>query len=110
MSNRNSTIPVATATPGARAIDVVFLAANYTPDITASLGQVITVHIGISGANDAIIQYTMDGGASYHSFLNEEPLKNTSALEKQITIRFGAQVNFRAKSAITLDFCHVDLV
>lgn len=109
MTNRNTTIPLATATPGARDVNVVFLAANYVPDISSSLGQVITVHIGIGVTNDAIIEYTVDG-TIYHSFLNSEILKKNSALEKQITIRQGDEVNFRAKSAILLDYCRVDLV
>lgn len=110
MANRNTTIPVATAIPGTRAVEVAFLAADYVPDISASLGQLITVHIGISGANDSIIQYTLDGGSTFHSFLNEELVKNTAGLEKQITLRSGDSVNFKALSAITLDFCRVDLV
>lgn len=109
MGNRNVTIPVATATPGARGIDVVFLAADYEPEISASLGQVVTVHIAIGDTADSIIEYTVDG-TKFHSFLNSVPLKKDSAIERQITLRAGDKLNFRAKIAIELDYCLVDLV
>lgn len=108
MGNRNVTIPVATASPGAKGVDVKFLFTDYEPDISKVYGQVVTVHIAISGA-DAIIQYTRDG-TKFHSFLNGEVLKTDAAIERQITLRFGDKLNFRAKAAITLDYCLVDLV
>ena len=109
MANRNVTIPVATAVPGARAIDADFLAADYIPDISASLGQVVTVHIAIDATADSIIEYTLDG-VKFHSFLNGVALKASSAIERQITLRAGDALNFRAKTAIGLDYCFVDLV
>ncbi len=109
MGNRNVTIPVATAIPGARAIDADFLAADYEPDISSVYGQVVTVHIAIDDTANSIIEYTRDG-TKFHSFLNGEVLKADSAIERQITLRFGDKLNFRAKTAITLDYCLVDLV
>ena len=60
---------------------------EYEPDISESLGQVVTVHIAIDATADSIIEYTLDG-VKYHSFLNGEVLKADSAIERQITLRF----------------------
>ena len=109
MGNRNVTFPVATAAPGARGIDVDFLAADYEPDISKSAGQVVTVHIAIDATAESIIEYSRDG-IKFHSFLNGVALKADSAIERQITLRFGDKLNFRAKAAIGLDYCLVDLV
>jgi len=109
MGNRNATFPVATAIPGARAIDADFLAADYAPDISKFNGQVVTVHLAIDSTADSIIEYTLDS-AKFHSFLNGVPLKADSAIERQITLRFGDTLNFRAKAAIGLDYCYLDLV
>lgn len=106
--NRNVTFPVADGS-GARAIDADFLTEDYQPDISKVYGQVVTVHIAIDDTAESIIQYTRDG-TKFHSFLNNETLKAESAIERQITLRFGDKLNFRAKTAIGLDYCLVDLV
>jgi len=109
MGNRNVTIPVATATPGSRGVDVDFLAADFVPDISNNSGQVVTVHIAIDSTSDSVIEYTLNG-TNFHSFLNGVALKASSAIERQITLRTGDALNFRAKTAIGLDYCLVDLV
>jgi len=109
MGNRNVTIPVATAIPGARIANADFLAADYEPDISKFYGQIVTVHIAIDNTNESVIEYTLDG-IKFHSFLNSVALKLDSAIERQILLRFGDKLNFRAKTNIGLDYCYVDLV
>lgn len=118
MVNRNVTIPVATAEPKLSKIAKQeflgtllpsFTAIPYEPDISSSLGQVVTVHIAIGALAESIIEYTLDG-VKYHSFLNGLTLKINSALERQITLRAGDKLNFRADLSVDLDYCFVDLV
>jgi len=109
MANRNSTITAATGVPGAKTPAQTFLASNYAPDVTEGLGQVVTVHFAIDGTNDSIINYTVDG-TKYHSFLNGIALKANSAIERQITLRQGDQLNFKSAVNIGLDYLYLDLV
>lgn len=109
MSNRNITFPVATGTPGAKSADEKLLDNDYVPDISANYGQVVTLHMGI-GSVATLVQYTVDGGTSWHSFLNGEELKSNSALERQITLRYQDQLNFRLRTATDLSYLYVDLV
>ena len=109
MANRNVTIPVATGVPGAKTPASTFLAANYVPDISSGLGQVVTVHMAIDNTADSIINYTVDG-TKYHSFLNGISLKAESAIERQITLRQGNQLNFKSAVNIGLDYLYLDLV
>lgn len=111
MGNRNVTLPVATAVPGIFNGGDPFLASDYIPDISAPYGQLITVHIAITGASvGAVIRYSKDGGGVWINFLNGEPLTPGSGLERQILLRFGDVVNFSSDSDIILAFCEVDLV
>ena len=111
MGNENVTKPVATATPGAKGIAVNFLDNNYEPDISSSLGQLVTVHLATTIASAAgIIRYTKDGGTTWINFLNGEQLTPGSGLERQITLRFGDELNFSSDVAIILALCELDLV
>jgi len=111
MGNRNVTLPVATATPGAKSAGADFLASDYIPDISAPYGQLVTVHIALTAASPpSIIRYSKDGGTTSVNFLNGDQVTAGSGLERQILLRFGDTLNFSALDAITLAFCEVDLV
>lgn len=111
MANQNITIPLETATPGAKAEDEKFLDDDYEPDISKSVGQLVTVHLALTSLSVAgIIRYTKDGGTTFINFLNGDALTSGSGLERQITLRFGDKLNFSASEDIILAFCEVDLV
>lgn len=111
MGNRNITIPIATATTGAKSAEADFLTSDYIPDVSTSLGQLVTVHLAlISTSLPAVIRYTKDGGTSWINFLNGEQLTAGSGLERQITLRSGDELNFSADVAVNIAFCELDLV
>ena len=111
MGNRNISIPVSTATPGVKSAEGKFLDADYIPDISKFYGQLVTVHLALSEISlPGIIRYTLDGGTTYHNFLNGEQLTSGSGLSRPILMRFGDQLNFSADVEIDLSFCYVDLV
>lgn len=111
MGNRNITIPIDSATPGVKSGAEKFLAADYTPDISAGLGQLVTVHIALDATSAAsIIRYSKDGGTTWINFLNAVQLTAGSGLERQILLRSGDALNFSALDGVTLAFCELDLV
>lgn len=111
MGNRNVTLPLATAIPGAKTAAEKFLPSDYTPDITDVYGQLVTVHIALTEASAAsVIRYSKDGGTTWVNFLNGDELTSGSGLERQILLRFGDTLNFSALTGITLAFCELDLV
>ncbi len=111
MGNRNVTLPVATATPGAKSPAEKFLASDYIPDISSPYGQLVTVHIALTNSSAAsVIRYSKNGGTDWVNFLNGDQLTTASGLERQILLRFGDLLNFSALDGITLAFCEVDLV
>lgn len=111
MGNRNVTLPLGTATPGAKSSGEKFLPADYTPDITDVYGQLVTVHLALDPASaPSVIRYTKDGGTTWVNFLNGDQLTTGSGLERQILLRFGDTLNFSALDGITLSFCELDLV
>lgn len=109
MANRNVTIPIATGTPGNKTPGTNFLSADYEPDISSGLGQVVTVHLAIDVTATSIITYAVDG-VNFHSFLNGVALQASSAIEKQITLRAGDKLNFRCLTTLGLDYLYLDLV
>ena len=111
MGNRNVTIPVAAATPGAKLAAEKFLVPDYTPDITDVYGQLVTVHLALDPTSaDSIVRYSVDGGNTWINFLNGDQLTGGSGLERPILLRFGDQLNFSAFVGVVLAFCRVDLV
>lgn len=108
MGNDRLTKFVADATPGARAINAVFFAADVTPDISTA-GTLFTYNIQISGG-PAIIEITTDGQATWHSINNGVEVGATSTFTAQELIDLGGAFNIRSKSAITLDKAIVRLV
>lgn len=111
MGNRSVTLPLATATPGAKTASEKFLAADLVPDISETFGQLVTVHIALDPASSAsVIRYSKDGGTTWVNFLNGVQLTAGSGLERQILLRFGDTLNFSALDAVTLTFCEVDLI
>lgn len=108
MGNDRLTKFVADATPGARAIDVVFFATDVTPDISVA-GTLFTYNIQISDG-PAIIEITTDGQATWHSINNGVDVGATSTFTAQELIDLGGAFNIRAKSAIILDRAIVRLV
>ena len=111
MGNRNVTLPIATAIPGAKLAAAKFLDSDYIPDISSPYGQLVTVHIALDATSaPSIIRYTKDGGTTWVNFLNGEELTAGSGLERQILLRFGDSLNFSALGGVTLAFCELDLV
>jgi len=111
MANRNITIPISTATPGAKSSATKFLDSDYIPDISTTYGQLVTVHIALTIASaPSIIRYSKDGGTTWINFLNGEQLTAGSGLERQILLRYGDSLNFSAADNIILAFCELDLV
>jgi len=111
VGNRNVTLPVATATPGAKAPAAKILDSDFVPDISSPYGQLVTAHIALTNSSAAsVIRYSKDGGTNWVNFLNGDQLTSGSGLERQILLRFGDLLNFSALDGITLAFCEVDLV
>ena len=111
MGNRNVTLPIATATPGAKLAAEKFLPTDYIPDISSPYGQQVTVHIALDSTSaPSIIRYSKDGGTTWVNFLNGDQLTAGSGLSRPILLRFGDSLNFSSLDGVTLAFCELDLV
>ncbi len=108
MGNDRLTIPVATATPGARIIDAIFFATDVIPNISTA-GTIFTYNLKITGG-PALIELTTDGGATWHSINNGVDVGINVTFTAQEPIPLGGAFNLRSKTAITLDSAIVILV
>ena len=121
MGNQNITIPVTESSKIDEDIPVddPFLVVDadpdvneeYEPDISDSVGQLVTVHLALTeDSNPAVVKYSKDGGNSKVNFLNGDQLTAGSGLERPILLRKGNKLNFYADAIVKLQFCEVDLV
>ena len=103
MANKRIIHPVAEES-GSKGIDVPWFASDLIPDITPGVGTVFTLHFAF--LESSVVEYKITG--NYVAF--EKNTAVTGGILKQITLREGDAFNIRAKSAVTLEFCRVDLL
>jgi len=107
MGNDRLIIPVADATPGAKAIDAEWFPADIEPDISTQ-GTIFTLHYGISVA-DSPIEYTINGD-DFFAFDDGANMIKQTGKEREVTLRKGDKFNMRMPIASTLNFCRVDII
>lgn len=108
MGNQRVIFPVDDEVNKVLGINGEFFDSDLIPDLSKNLGTIFTVHFAFS--NDAVISYTIDGGATFYSFLNGDFVQGESGHMFQITLRTGDTFNIKTSVAGTLRFCRVDLV
>jgi len=98
--------PIGSATPGTKGIDVEWFSNNYK-NTQAALMQVIFFHYGLAAGAAGLIQYTIDGGTTWHDARNGVETLGGSTDIKQVPLPVGGEFNMRSKAEIVLDFADI---
>jgi len=99
---------VATGVPGVKSANEEWFATDYD-NPSSKLMQIIFFEYGISVAG-GLVQYTLDGGLTFHDARNGELTKAGSTDIKQIVLPPGAQFNMRSVQAVTLDYAYLGVM
>jgi len=106
-TDRNIFEVIDTATPGARAIDAIWLAADAVINTSnANRGTTVVVDFAYDAAS--VVEYTVDGGTTWIEFNEGVAVQGGQSL--YIRVLTGASVNFRAKTAANLTYCFLGTV
>jgi len=79
---------IARAIPGSKGTSNWFTE-NIKFDTPAKYGLSIVVHFGLSVGSTGIIEYTIDNGLTYHTFLNTMVVGDKAGVEREITLSGG---------------------
>ncbi len=87
-------------TPVAKGIDEEWFAEDIVP-LTSNSMRGATIVIDFSYSVPSVIEYTLDGGATFVPF--NENIEIMGGQSRYLRVTSGVQVNFRAKQAGTLN-------